>query len=379
MPAGLYVHVPFCVRKCPYCDFYSVSALDLVPAWLEGLAREAALLAPVFPGPFDTLYLGGGSPSLLPEEELRAVAAALGPLLGGLGGQGGGGSGGPPAFGPLAEATIEANPEDVSDERARSWAALGLGRVSLGVQSYDPRWLHGSLQRGHTPDDNQRAGETVQRAGLGLSLDLIYGHPGQGPDDWAADLDKAAAAGAEHVSAYILTASPGTPLGRAVEAKALRLPPEKALSDLFEVTGQALAMRGFALYEVSNHARAGAACRHNLKYWRRERYLGLGPSAHSFDGERRWSNTASVRRWAASLARGDRPLAMIETLAPEQVRLESIMLGLRLAEGLDRAVVGPSERLADLIGAGYLLEADGRLIPTVKGLLAADALARALA
>ncbi|MDR2455251.1 MAG: radical SAM family heme chaperone HemW, partial [Deltaproteobacteria bacterium] len=333
MPSGLYVHVPFCSRKCPYCDFYSVGALDLIPSWLEGTAREAALAGPGFLdscGPFDTLYLGGGSPSLLTRADLRALLASLAPLLGAAS---------------LKEATIEANPDDVTADKALFWKEAGFTRVSLGAQSFDARWLHASLERSHTPAETFAAIEAVAKSGLNLSLDLIYGHPGQKPEEWAGDLDKAASGPARHISAYMLSAPPGTPLGRAVADGVVKLPGEKMYAELFEVTGQALELRGFSRYEVSNHALEGFECLHNLKYWRREPYLGLGPSAHSFDGQRRLASVPSVRRWASALSRGERALAVSEVVTEEMARLEAVMLGLRMAEGLERSLVASSPKL----------------------------------
>ncbi|MDR0355270.1 MAG: radical SAM family heme chaperone HemW [Deltaproteobacteria bacterium] len=364
MPAGLYVHVPFCSGKCPYCDFYSITALDLIPLWIEGLAREAALMAPLWPEPFDTLYLGGGSPSLLSDSELTALFEALSPL-GVIKG---------------SEATIEANPEDVTPEKAASWLSRGVNRISVGVQSFDVRWLHDSLNRRHTVEENYQAINAAAELGVSLSLDLIFGHAGQTPEEWAADLDKAANSWADHISAYGLTAAPSTLLGRALASGAApKLPGEERSSELFMVTGEALAMRGFERYEVSNFARGGSVCRHNLKYWRREPYLGLGPSAHSFDGRRRWANASSVRRWAAALNRGERSLEFVEELTEQQIRLERIMLGLRLEEGLSVDLIEPSEKLTDLVENGFLTLVDSRLKPTPKGFMTADALAKLLA
>jgi oxygen-independent coproporphyrinogen-3 oxidase len=364
MSFGLYVHVPFCSRKCPYCDFYSISALDLISLWLEGLAREAGLLAPFWTAPFDTLFLGGGSPSLLNKTELKGLLAALSSL------KLAGGS----------EITIEANPEDVTPEKAAVWADLGINRVSLGVQSFSEKWLVQSLGRTHTPYDNQKAIEAVAAAGLRLSLDLIYAHAGQTPEDWAADLDAASAGWADHISAYVLTAAPGTPLAKALENKlAPRLPGEEAASELFLLTIEALKKKDFKNYEVSNFARGGAECRHNLKYWRREPYLGLGPSAHSFDGSKRWANVPSVRRWAVALAGGQRALEFSEDITSAQAHLEQVMLGLRLAEGFEISLVRPSEALDNFLNEGYLTIEGSRLKPTPKGLLVADSLARTLA
>ncbi|MDR2301357.1 MAG: radical SAM family heme chaperone HemW [Deltaproteobacteria bacterium] len=364
MLPGLYVHVPFCSRKCPYCDFYSISALDLIPLWLKALEKEAGFYAKSWPGPFETLYLGGGSPSLLTINDLKTLFETLEKF-------------------PLAEnfeATIEANPEDVTEEKVKFWKTLGFNRVSLGVQSFNPQWLNASLSRNHTVADSKKAIDMVTSVGLSLSLDFIFAHPGQSPQEWAAELDQAAATWADHVSAYVLTPSPSTALGRALAAGIVpRLPGEELTSELFLLTGEALAMRGFERYEVSNFARGGAFCRHNLKYWHREPYLGLGPSAHSFDGQRRWANVSSVKRWAVALEAGRLPYEFIEELSPDQVRVEEIMLGLRLSEGLSRDLVKESETLSDLIKDGFLTPVGDKLKPSPKGMLMADGLAKILA
>jgi oxygen-independent coproporphyrinogen-3 oxidase len=338
--------------------------MELVPSWLEALKLEAARQASYWTSEFDSLYLGGGSPSLLSEGDLSVLNEAVRRFR----------------FTRKAEVTLEANPEDVSREKAELWASWGVTRVSLGVQSFDDRFLAGSLGRTHLSSDNYRAIGDILDAGHNLSLDLIYGHPGQEPEDWAADLDKAAASGAKHISAYVLTAMPGTPLAKALaEGLAPKLPGEAKVSDLFLLTAEALKIRGFHRYEVSNFAKGGAECRHNLKYWRMAPYLGLGPAAHSFDGFKRWANLPSVRRWSSSLGRGQTAVDFVEDISPEQSRLERIMLGLRLTEGLEASLVTDLEKLESLIDEGYLMRQGHRIIPSEKGFLAADALARALA
>ncbi|MDR2442520.1 MAG: radical SAM family heme chaperone HemW, partial [Deltaproteobacteria bacterium] len=353
LPSGLYVHVPFCPRKCPYCDFYSISALDLIPAWLDSLAKEAKASAIGWPDGFDTLYIGGGSPSVLTAMELKDLFKALSPL--GL-------------VAPI-ELTIEANPQDVSPDKVSLWADVGLNRVSLGIQSFDPRWLNASLERVHTLGDNLAAIEAIEKGGLKLSIDLIYAHPGQEPEEIVGDLDRAANSGAEHISAYVLTPAPGTPLGQAVSAGRLRLPSERLVSEMFLLTGQALAIRGFEWYEVSNFARGGAVCQHNLKYWQRKPYLGLGPAAHSFDGRSRWSNISSVRRYISRINAGLKAYDMVEELSDAQARLEKIMLSLRLSQGLDADLIKPSSALEGFLRDGHLILENGFLKPTPKGLL----------
>ncbi len=358
---GLYIHVPFCSRRCPYCDFYSISALDLIPRYVESLAREAASWAENWQEPFDTLYIGGGSPSLLNGDGLRGLLAALSPL----------------DISQLKEFTLEANPEDVSPAQAELWAECGVTRLSLGVQTFDERWLGDVLGRGHSAADSWKAIEILTDARpYDLSLDLMYALPGEEPEDWAADLSRAADAGAGHISAYSLTLAQGAPLARSIAARLLPpLPPQEKTADMFVISRDLLSMHGYYRYEVSNFARPGHESLHNLKYWRRRPYLGLGPAAHSFDGHKRWANLSSVRQWSSALASGAPPLAFSEEPDAEAVRLEELMLGLRLPEGVPDGLAPESERLNDYIKGGFLIRSEGRIRPTEKGLLIADRLA----
>ncbi|MDR2724606.1 MAG: radical SAM family heme chaperone HemW [Candidatus Adiutrix sp.] len=357
---GLYVHVPFCARRCPYCDFYSISALELVPRYVAGLAAEARQAAGAWPGPFETLYIGGGSPSLLNREGLTGLLAALAPL----------------DLSRTLEITLEANPEDVGPEQADLWAEVGVTRLSLGVQSLDERWLGEVLGRGHHPDQALEAAAILKARPFSLSLDLIYGLPSQAPVDWGRDLARALELEPDHLSTYSLTVERETPLARSIEARLFPPPPPPdKLAELFLLSGQVLAEAGFRRYEVSNVARAGRESRHNLKYWRRVPYLGLGPAAHSFDGLSRRANVPSVRRWLSALAAGARPLAFEETPDEKAVRLEQVMLGLRLAEGVPEALLAGSPRLSEFIASGHLRLEAGRLLPTEKGFLVADRLA----
>ena len=358
--AGLYIHVPFCVRRCPYCDFYSVSALDLIPKYIEALAREAAQAAQVWNRPFETLYIGGGSPSLLNQEGLEGLMKALSPL----------------DLSALKEMTLEANPEDVSDSQADLWAKAGVTRLSLGLQSLDERWLGDVLGRGHSVEQSRRAVEILKARPYDLSLDLIYALPAQQPEDWGADLVRAAELEPDHISTYSLTVEAGTPLARSIAEKYLPPPPpQEKVADMFLISRGALEGKGFYRYEVSNFARIGHESRHNLKYWRREPYLGLGPAAHSFDGQSRWGNLASVRQWTSALVSGAAPRAFTEKIDPAAERLETVMLGLRLPEGLPEEILANAPRLEDFIKSGHLIRSEGRIRPTEIGLLMADRLA----
>ncbi|MDR1576606.1 MAG: radical SAM family heme chaperone HemW [Deltaproteobacteria bacterium] len=359
---GLYVHAPFCPRRCPYCDFYSIGDLSKIPLWLEALEREVSHQAPYWTYVFDTLYLGGGSPSVLEPEHLATVKDVLGPLK----------------ISPKAEITLEANPEDVSEEKVTAWVKLGVNRLSLGVQSFQDKALSGPLGRGHRVGDVIKAMEIVNKAKLSWSLDLIFGWPGQSDLDWLNDLELAVDSGAGHISTYVLTTAPGSALANSYASGELIPVAEAEIADMFLKAGVYLRKYGFERYEVSNFARKGAYSHHNLKYWRRDNYLGLGPSAHSFDGARRMANASSVDKWAEALAQGRTALDLIEDITPEQALMESLMLRLRLAEGAPLKWIKDSERAEQLARDGYLTKVGALWKPTEKGFLAADYLAREL-
>lgn len=357
---GLYIHVPFCLRRCPYCDFYSITDLDLIPRYALALGREAAAAAPTWTEPFDTLYIGGGSPSLLNRQGLKGLLAALAPL----------------DLSRLTEITLEANPEDVSPEQAELWAEVGVTRLSLGLQTLDERWLGQVLGRGHSVAQSLAAVAMLRGRPYDLSFDLIYGLPSQKPEDWGSDLIRAAELEPQHISTYSLTVAPGAPLAQTIADRLLPAPPPpEKVADMFLISDQALVSKGFYCYEVSNFARPGHESRHNLKYWRREPYLGLGPAAHSFDGRRRWGNPHSVRQWISALNSGADPRAFVEEIDERAARLETVMLGLRLPEGLPEDIFTSAPRLADYLRSGHLIHSEGRIRPTAKGLLVADRLA----
>jgi oxygen-independent coproporphyrinogen-3 oxidase len=276
----------------------------------------------------------------------------------------------------LKEITLEANPEDVSPEQADLWAECGVTRLSLGLQTLDERWLAEVLGRGHSVADSLKAVEILKERPYDLCLDMIYGLPSQQPEDWGTDLMRAVELEPQHLSAYSLTVEGGTPLARSIADKLLPPPPAaEKVADMFLIAGQAMASRGYYRYEVSNFARPGHESQHNLKYWRREAYLGLGPAAHSFDGRQRWCNVSSVRQWATALASGSAARAFTETIDPQAAHLETVMLGLRLPEGLPESVLASAPRLPEFLASGHLIRSEGRIRPTEKGLLLADRLA----
>ncbi len=361
----VYVHVPFCARRCSYCDF-AIAVRRTVPVreFVRGIGRELAARALEHPGhDVDTIYFGGGTPSRLGGEGVHAlldvVRAAYTPAAG-------------------AEITLEVNPEDVTPEHARVWAAAGVNRVSLGVQSFhDPvlRWMH----RVHDAEAVPRAVDILRDAGLhDLSVDLIFAVPAELERDWARDVDRALALAPTHVSLYGLTVEPGTPLGRWRARGDVREAPEESYETEFLHAHHAFTAAGFEHYEVSNYGRPGRHARHNSAYWRGVPYLGLGPSAHGFDGaERRW-NTAAYAEWQRLVDAGEDPVAGTEQLTPANRAAEAVYLGLRTTGGLllhdaERALVRPWEE------AGWVITGpDGVLRCTPLGWLRLDALAAAL-
>ncbi|MCL2029174.1 MAG: radical SAM protein, partial [Deltaproteobacteria bacterium] len=239
---GLYVHVPFCVRRCPYCNFQAVSDLGLAPRYVAALAAEARLTAPAWTAPFETLYIGGGSPSLLNHEGLTGLLSALAPLN----------------ISQVREVTLEANPEDVSPRQSDLWEEAGVTRLSLGVQSLDERWLGEVLGRGHSPDQALEAAALLKSRPFALSFDLIYGLPSQTLVDWGRDLTRVVELGPDHLSAYSLTVEPGTPLARSIADRLLPPPPPPARRpDFFFFWGRVLPGAGLGGYGVSNFAGPG--------------------------------------------------------------------------------------------------------------------------
>jgi putative oxygen-independent coproporphyrinogen III oxidase len=369
-PSGLYVHIPFCKSKCSYCDFYSITDAGLVESYLAALDAEARLYRDQF-GAFDSLFLGGGTPSWLGEAHLAALMNILRRHF---------------TFAPDTEFTLEANPDDITAEKLAAWRDLGLNRLSLGVQSFDEAELR-FLGRRHTARQTQAALALIRAAGFtNLGLDLIYGLPGQSLDAWTHTLKTALGFAPEHLSCYQLTLAPDTPMGRLAAAGRLTLPDEETQRQFFLSTAEFLTARGYLHYEVANFARQGPpagglchyCCRHNLKYWTRTPYLGLGPGAHSFLAERRWWNFPSVKDYCASLDAGRLPLAGSETLTPAQTRLETLALGFRTREGVSlttlRELPGSGAALAELTEAGLVRVERGRVMATDRGLVVADRL-----
>jgi putative oxygen-independent coproporphyrinogen III oxidase len=376
-PFGLYVHVPFCATRCGYCDFNTYTSDELGPGAnrseyagtaIAELEQAAAALGPDLPE-VSTVFVGGGTPTLLPAGDLAAVLAAVRDLF-------------PVADG--VEVTTEANPETVTPESLARLRDGGFTRISLGMQSAAEHVL-AVLDRRHTPGRAVEAAHEARAAGFEhINLDLIYGAPGESAADWAASLDAVLAAPVDHVSAYSLIVEAGTRLARRIDRGELPMPDDDVLAERYEQADATLRAAGFDWYEVSNWATGDAArCRHNELYWANANWWGVGPGAHSHIGGLRWWNVKHPAAYADRLAAGGSPVQDSELVDDAARALETVMLGLRLRDGLPLAALSElgRGRAADAVARG-LLEADahaaGRAVLTDRGRLLADALVRDL-
>ncbi len=359
----LYVHVPFCKTKCPYCDFYSSTSDADVPRWLSCLAREIDLYTGTF-SHFDTVYIGGGTPSLLDEHEIALLINTI-----------------TTAFDITddSEITIELNPDDVTPAKLAVYREIGINRISLGVQSLRDDEL-AFLGRRHNAKRALDAIREIRDARFdNLGVDLIYGFEGQGIAGWKRTLRCVLDLSPEHLSCYQMTIEPDTPFGRLRAEGSIREPDEELQRRLFLTTAEFLRAHGYIHYEISNFARSeDLIARHNSKYWRHAPYLGLGPAAHSFRENKRWWNVRSVAEYCRALEAGTAPVAGSEQLQPDQIALEKIYLGLRTRDGVDLDLVSrnmPAQNALRRLQKESLVRiTGGRLTPTPKGFLVADEL-----
>ncbi|HEY3210675.1 MAG TPA: radical SAM family heme chaperone HemW [Actinomycetota bacterium] len=360
MKAGLYVHIPFCLTRCGYCDFNTYAGLDhLAGGYVDTLVREAELWAPDWRSvEFVSLFFGGGTPTTLPSPRLVKL---LDQVRAGF------------SFTPGAEITSEANPDTIDEPYLRALLDAGVSRLSMGVQSFDPAVL-GALERIHSPEAALRAFAAARRAGFtNVNLDLIYGAHGETLDAWHSTVRRAIELGPEHLSCYALTIEPATPLGRKVAAGLVPPPDPELQADMYELACQVLAEAGYEHYEVSNWSRPGYRCFHNMGYWEGRPYLGLGAGAHSYrDGIRRW-NVRPPQQYMASVAAGRKPVGGEEKLTEEDQKLERLLLGLRVADGVPAKWVDPV-RAEPFLAKGLAERRDGRLALTDRGLFVANAL-----
>jgi len=366
--AGLYLHIPFCEHKCIYCDFFSVDSQAELGRFLEALEREITIYGQEYGirEPVETIYFGGGTPSILPPSSSSEILKLIGDTF---------------PVAPDAEITLEANPGTVEQEKLLAFRRAGFNRLSVGIQSFHDAHL-GALTRIHTSGEALKAVSAARAAGFpNISLDLIFALPGETTEEWESDLERAVSLAPEHISAYSLIVEEGTPLARMVEEGSVRTAPEETEARMYEATMARLASAGYEHYEVSSYARPGFRSRHNMNYWNHSNYLGMGPSAHSFWSTRRWWNLRSIPAYSDALARGALPLAGGEDLTRGQLLAEAIMLGLR-SDGIDLEALirrfgvdlrrGSGELIGQLLAGGLALEESGMLRLSDKGYLVCD-------
>ena len=404
-----YVHVPYCLRRCGYCDFNTYSNLSLGPGvggYAAALLREVGLYAPDSSGveavcrdgghkggvgheggaghvgaggavsqdgrALTSVFFGGGTPTVLPATDLVRVLRGLSETFG---------------LAPDAEVTTEANPDTVTPQYLEAMAAGGFTRVSFGMQSAIPAVL-ATLDRTHQQQHLVAGVRAARAQGLEVSVDLIYGTPGESLADWRASLDAALELGVDHVSCYALVIEPGTALGRALAQGEIAPVDPDDQADKYELADETLSAAGLEWYEISNWARPGHVCRHNLAYWQNQDWYGFGPGAHSHLGSTRFWNLRHPAKWAESLQAGHRPVDDQEIITGESARLEKLLLNLRLRQGLDlgeyarefgvdaAALLSEAHELA---GEGLLDGNGGRAVLTRRGRLLADTVIQRLA
>ena len=377
----LYVHVPFCVRRCSYCDF-SIAVRKRIPAgeYVDAVLREVEMVRAADPGAategpegpknapddgLETLYLGGGTPSLLPPNSLAMLVTSLLDAFGATPSR------------DAVEVTAEANPEDVTLEHATAWRRAGVNRVSLGAQSFDDtvlQWMH----RSHDAARITSAVRTLRDAGIdNISLDLIFALPAELERDWERDLELALSLHPDHLSLYGLTVEERTPLARWISRGAVAPPEDDRYTEEYLLAHVRLAACGYHFYEVSNASRDEARSRHNSAYWSGRPYVGLGPAAHSYDGRARRWNVASWPAYAHAIAAGRSPVESTEVLTAEQRELERLYLALRTDAGVARTTC-PPDRLTAWAGAGWVEVTAESVRCTPQGWLRLDSLVRDL-
>ncbi|KAF0157720.1 MAG: oxygen-independent coproporphyrinogen III oxidase [Syntrophaceae bacterium] len=414
--AGLYIHIPFCLSKCGYCSFYSVSSVHLIPEFIKAVINEMAFYKSLvtssdmgnlnssagnvnlsFPRKresrkplksldsrfrgndmqgkmfksFDTLYIGGGTPSLLSVQQIDDILKAVNNNFN---------------IDQHPEITMEVNPGDMSLEYFQQLRKLGINRLNIGIQSFDDAILK-FLGRRHTAREARSVMDEARQAGFdNIGIDLIYGVYGQDMKTWRETLNKALSFFPEHLSCYQLSLEGKTPLYKQYRKDSLQLPSENEALDFFMTTSQILTDAGYIHYEVSNFARTNSLkSRHNMKYWRHTPYLGLGPAAHSFIDRKRWWNRAAVKTYLRYISEGKMPVEKSEQLSIEQLALEALFLGMRTKDGIhlqqyknrfDADILFDKKQVIDeLMKKGLLELKDGRLKPTLDGMAVADSLA----
>lgn len=320
--AGIYIHIPFCKQACHYCNFHFSTSLRYKNELIDALLKEIAITPVAAPENIETLYFGGGTPSLCTPEELASIITAVHDHF---------------PVAPGAEITLEANPDDITSAQLESWKSIGINRLSIGVQSFfeeDLVWMN----RAHTALQAEKQLELAVKHFQNITIDLIYGSPGLTDKKWKENVDRAIALGIPHLSCYALTVEPKTPLQKMIRQHTSPAINPDQQSSQFLLLMEWMREAGYEHYEISNFAKPGLRSRHNSSYWQGKKYWGFGPSAHSFDGHHRWWNIANNAAYIRSILENSIP-AEKETLTPNQQWNESVMISLRTMEGIDRSAL----------------------------------------
>ncbi|RUM43019.1 MAG: coproporphyrinogen III oxidase family protein [Desulfurobacterium sp.] len=333
MVASLYVHVPFCKVKCPYCDFYSVPSLELRASYSRAVLTELSLRLPAFTQ-FPTVYFGGGTPSLMETEFFSSILKAVGQF---------------------SEVTVEMNPEDVKRDYLKTLREMGVNRISLGIQSFSDRTLR-ALGKRQDSRENLRALEEVLSVFHNVSADLIYGAPGQTLKELQKDLETLLSFPVKHVSTYALTLYKGTPFYSLLEVGKLELPPEDSLKEMYYLIKDVLESAGFEHYEISNFCREGFEAKHNLSYWKLKDYVGIGPSAASYVNRRYTRNVSDVRKYIEALERGEILKEETVDYTEEEEKELKLIMGMRLLRGVNLEELGLKERFEEAVRKEALLQ-----------------------
>ncbi len=354
--AGLYIHIPFCHSKCIYCDFYSMPRAEAAEAYIDAVIAEWRMRRGELSEPISTMYIGGGTPSIIPARLLRRLVENIAPEN-------------------LSEFTIEANPEDITPEWVKAIKDLGIDRVSIGIQSFSDVELK-AINRRHTGDDAETALSILRRGGIdNISGDLIYGLPGQTPGSWQESLDRLVATGVEHISAYSLSFEPGTRLYAMLTTGKVKEADEDTVNEMYHRLTDTLRNAGYIHYEISNFARPGRQSRHNSSYWDFTPYLGLGTAAHSFDGKVRRANRTGVKAYISDIMSG-KTFFDIENETADSLYNDYVITALRTAEGIDKrqfvSLFGAAA-LDSLLAAAHRFIASGNIIETPSSLFIAEA------
>jgi oxygen-independent coproporphyrinogen-3 oxidase len=319
--AGLYIHIPFCRAKCTYCDFYSVADRDeQIPGFIDALIQELNnTKINTTEWIIDTIFIGGGTPSLLSPDDLRQILGVVQKVF---------------SIDSWAEITLEANPGEAPGNKLIGFLEVGINRLSIGAQSFNKNALQ-FLTRIHSAEDIFKTFESARNSGFeNINCDMIYNIPGQSVDDWKKDLSKIIELSPEHISVYSLTVEKGTPLFKEIHSGRIKMPFESVTMKMLRWANMHLNNSGFRQYEISNYALQGFECKHNLHYWKIDPYFGFGPSAHSFDGEKRWSNISNLDQYVRSIRNNRSPIQHTSVITDLTLANEMIGFGMRMNAGI---------------------------------------------